>query len=436
MIAELISVGTEILLGNIVNTNANYLARKCAELGITNYYQVSVGDNEERLAAAINAALTRSDLLILTGGLGPTKDDLTKEVTAKVLNKKIIEDSHTKDRIKEYFTRKKGLEITENNWKQALIIEGSTVVDNPNGTAPGLIVETEDGKIIILLPGPPNELEPMFQEAIFPYLNKLQPGVLYSEMIKICGIGESKAETMIQDLITHQTNPTIAPYAKTGEVHLRITASASDMTEGKALVKPVVEELEKRFSTHIYTNKEEENLEDVVVNLLAKHKLTITTAESCTGGLLTGRLVNVPGASEVLDEGFITYSNEAKEKYLNVSHKTLESYGAVSRETAVEMARGACENIEDNKINDNSVACDTGINNSHSRKTSLAITGIAGPGGGSEEKPVGTVYIGCMVNGHVRVKKYQFKGNRQKVREYAVINGLDLLRTSIIEEFE
>lgn len=436
MIAELISVGTEILLGNIINTNANYLARKCAELGITNYYQVSVGDNEERLSDAIKTALSRSDLLLLTGGLGPTKDDLTKEVTAKVLNKKIIEDSHTKGRIEEYFTRKKGLEITENNWKQALIIEDSTVVDNHNGTAPGLIVKTEEGNIIILLPGPPNELQPMFEEAIFPYLNKLQPGVLYSEMVKICGIGESKAETMIEDLITHQTNPTIAPYAKTGEVHLRITASASDMTEGKALVKPVVEELEKRFTTHIYTNKEEENLEDVVVNLLVKHKLTIATAESCTGGLLTGRLVNVPGASEVLGEGFITYSNEAKEKYLNVSHKTLENYGAVSRETAAEMAQGACKNISDNEINSDVCAGDTGINNSYSRKASLAITGIAGPGGGSEEKPVGTVYIGCMVNGHVRVNKYQFKGNRQKVREYAVINGLDLLRTSIIEEFE
>jgi nicotinamide-nucleotide amidase len=434
MIAELISVGTEILLGNIVNTNANYLARKCAELGITNYYQVSVGDNEERLTDVIKTALSRSHILILTGGLGPTKDDLTKEVTAKVLDKKLIEDSHTKERIKEYFTRKKGLEITENNWKQALIIEGSTVVDNHNGTAPGLIVKTEEEKIIILLPGPPNELHPMFEEAIFPYLNKLQPGVLYSEMVKICGIGESKAETMIQDLIVHQTNPTIAPYAKTGEVHLRITASASDMTEGKALVKPVVEELQKRFSTHIYTNKEEENLEDVVVNLLAKHKLTISTAESCTGGLLTGRLVNVPGASEVLEEGFITYSNEAKEKYLNVSHKALEKYGAVSKETAAEMASGAWENISGSDCY--TAAVNDGNNNNTCRKTSLAITGIAGPGGGTEEKPVGTVYIGCMVNGHVRVKKYQFKGNRQKVREYAVINGLDLLRTSIIEEFE
>lgn len=426
MIAELISVGTELLLGNIVNTNANYLARKCAELGITNYYQISVGDNEERLADVIKTALSRSDLLILTGGLGPTKDDLTKEVTANVLNKILIEDSHTKDKIKEYFNRKNNLEITENNWKQALIIEGSIVVDNLNGTAPGLIVKTEEGKIIILLPGPPNELQPMFEQDIYPYLVKLQPGILYTEMIKICGIGESKVETMIQDLIDNQSNPTIAPYAKTGEVHLRITASASTIKKGKTLVKPIVDELYQRFSTHIYTNKEDESLEDVVVHLLAKHNLIISTAESCTGGLLTGRLVNVPGASEVLEEGFITYSNDAKEKYLNVSHKTLETYGAVSRETAGEMARGAC----------NFNKCSNMVDKNVCNKTSIAITGLAGPGGGTKEKPVGTVFIACMVNGHVRIEKFHFKGNRQKIRELTVINGLNVLRQSIIEEFE
>lgn len=426
MIAELISVGTELLLGNIVNTNANYLARKCAELGITNYYQISVGDNEERLADVIKTALSRSDLLILTGGLGPTKDDLTKEVTANVLNKILIEDSHTKDKIKEYFNRKNYFEITENNWKQALIIEGSIVVDNLNGTAPGLIVKTEEGKIIILLPGPPNELQPMFEQDIYPYLVKLQPGILYTEMIKICGIGESKVETMIQDLIDNQSNPTIAPYAKTGEVHLRITASASTIKEGKTLVKPIVDELYQRFSTHIYTNKEDESLEDVVVHLLAKHNLIISTAESCTGGLLTGRLVNVPGASEVLEEGFITYSNDAKEKYLNVSHKTLETYGAVSRETAGEMARGAC----------NFNKCSNMVDKNVCNKTSIAITGLAGPGGGTKEKPVGTVFIACMVNGHVRIEKFHFKGNRQKIRELTVINGLNVLRQSIIEEFE
>lgn len=415
MIAELISVGTEILLGNIVNTNANFLAQKCAELGISNYFQVSVGDNEERLSDAIKTALSRSDIVILTGGLGPTKDDLTKEVVAKTLGKELVDDPHTRNNIKEYFAGLNGIAITENNWKQALIIDGSTAVDNHNGTAPGLIVKTEDGKIVILLPGPPNELVPMFQQDIYPFLNNLQPGLLYSEMVKICGIGESKAETMIRDLIDQQTNPTIAPYAKTGEVHLRVTASASSEEEGQKLVKPIVDELYRRFEKNIYTTDENENLEDYIVKLLAKHHLVLSTAESCTGGLLTGRLVNAPGTSQVLKEGFITYSNEAKQKYLGVSKKTLEQYGAVSEETASEMSKGLL----------NQTLCDI----------SLAITGIAGPDGGSEEKPVGTIYMGCATHEKIWVKRFNFKGNRQKIRDYAVINGLDLLRRCILEEY-
>lgn len=415
MTVEFISVGTEILLGNIINTNANYLSRKCAELGISNYYQISVGDNEERLAQTLETALSRSDIVILTGGLGPTKDDLTKEVTAKTLHRELVVDEGTKKFIENYFKRINKTMITENNWKQALIIEGSTVVENHNGTAPGLIVKTEEGKIVILLPGPPNELVPMFEQDIFPFLNELQPGLLYSEMVKICGIGESQAETMIQDLIEKQTNPTIAPYAKTGEVHLRVTASASTVVEGQNLVKPTVDELYKRFGNHIYTTNESENLEDTVVKLLQKHNLVLSTAESCTGGLLTGMIVNVSGASAVLGEGFITYSNEAKQKYLGVKQKTLEHYGAVSEETALEMALGLIQ------ITGSDV--------------SVAITGIAGPEGGTEEKPVGTVYISCNVNNNARVKKYNFSGNRQKIRDYAVINALNFLRTSILEEF-
>lgn len=415
MTAEFISVGTEILLGNIINTNANYLSRKCAELGISNYFQISVGDNEERLAQTLETALSRSDIVILTGGLGPTKDDLTKEVTAKTLHRELVEHEGTKKFIKNYFARINKNNITENNWKQALIIEGSTVVENHNGTAPGLIVKTEEGKIVILLPGPPNELVPMFERDIYPFLNELQPGVLYSEMVKICGIGESQAETMIQDLIEKQTNPTIAPYAKTGEVHLRVTASTTTTVEGENMVKPIVSELYKRFGNHIYTTDETENLEDTVVKLMQKHNLVLSTAESCTGGLLTGKIVNVSGASSVLGEGFITYSNEAKQKYLGVKQKTLEHYGAVSEETALEMANGLIKT--------------TGSD------VSVAITGIAGPDGGTEEKPAGTVYVSCSVNNNTRVKKYNFSGNRQKIRDYAVINALNFLRTSILEEF-
>ena len=415
MIVELISVGTEILLGNIVNTNANYLAQQCAALGISNYYQLSVGDNEERLSQVLETALLRSDIVILTGGLGPTKDDLTKEVTASTLKRNLIEDLHTKQAIQSYFNTIHSKEITENNWKQALIIEDSTVVDNHNGTAPGLIVKTNEGKTVILLPGPPNELIPMFEQDIYPYLDKLKPGILYSEMIKICGIGESRAETMIYDLIEQQTNPTIAPYAKSGEVHLRVTASADNLEQGKTLVKPIVDELKRRFNTNIYTTNEKDNLEDVVVHLLLKHHLTLSTAESCTGGLLSGRIVNVPGASSIFGEGFITYSNEAKQKYLKVDNKTLKNFGAVSKETATEMALGVIETSGSN--------------------ASIAITGLAGPDGGTKEKPVGLVYIACALNGNLTVKEYHFNGNRQKIRDYVVINALNLLRNVLIDEY-
>ena len=318
MIVELISVGTEILLGNIVNTNAAYLSEKCAQLGLSLYYQTVVGDNPDRLEETLRLALNRSDVVILGGGLGPTQDDLTKEVTAKVFGKNLVENAHSRELIQRFFDTRGIGEITENNWKQALIPEGAIVVDNDNGTAPGLIME-EGEKIVILLPGPPGEMKPMFEKDIFPYLNKKQPEIIASEMIKICGMGESKVETMIADLIENQTNPTIATYAKIGEVHLRLTPKAADEAVAKKLMKPVIRELKVRFGGHIYTTDEMMTLEESVVQLLKEQELTLTTVESCTGGLFTGRLVNVQGASEVLKQGFITYSNKAKRKLLDVS---------------------------------------------------------------------------------------------------------------------
>ncbi|HWT26706.1 MAG TPA: competence/damage-inducible protein A, partial [Mobilitalea sp.] len=336
MVIELISVGTEILLGNIVNTNANYLSKKCAELGFSLYYQISVGDNEKRLCDVLKTALSRSDIIILTGGLGPTQDDMTKEAVANVLERNLIMDEVSKERILSYFqfrfknnSNHVHAVITENNWKQALKIEDCIVVDNDNGTAPGYIVEA-DNKVVILLPGPPNELVPMFEDKIFPYLKKLQNKVFVSKMVKICGVGESTAETEILDLIEGQSNPTIAPYAKSGEVHFRVTAASESEEEAEKLLQPVIEELFKRFEDNIYTTDEEETLEGVVVKLLDQHRLTLATAESCTGGLFTGCIVNVAGASEVLKEGFITYSNQAKVKYLGVKEETLNTYGAVS----------------------------------------------------------------------------------------------------------
>ncbi|MGB4660290.1 MAG: competence/damage-inducible protein A [Mobilitalea sp.] len=416
MTVELISVGTELLLGNIVNTNSNYLSKKCAELGYSLYYQVTVGDNEERLSDAVNTALSRSDVIILTGGLGPTQDDMTKEAVAKVLKRDLVMDEASKNHIETYFAYRScngavPVVITKNNWKQALKIDGSTAVENDNGTAPGYIIEAE-GKVIILLPGPPFEMISMFNKSIFPYLKAKQSNVFLSKMVKICGIGESKAETEILDLIEKQTNPTIAPYAKSGEVHFRITASATTEQEAEQLIQPIIDELYRRFGNNIYTTAEDETLETVVVKLLIQKKYSLATAESCTGGLLTGCLVNVPGISDILQEGIITYSNEAKIKYLGVKPETLHTFGAVSSQTAEEMVRG--------------------VANAANSNTALAITGVAGPDGGTPEKPVGTVYIACYVNGEVVIKKNHFNGTRQKVREQSVTQALDMLRRNLL----
>ena len=397
MVVELISVGTELLLGNIVNTNAQFLAEKCASLGLSMYHQVTVGDNRERLAEDINTALQRADIIILTGGLGPTEDDITKEVCAEVMGFKLVEDPHTRERIETYFKNSIYPVITENNWKQALIPEGCKVLDNHNGTAPGLILE-KAGKAAILLPGPFNELKPLFLDAVSPYLQELQPEVIRSQMIKICGHGESQVEDQIKDLIAAQTNPTIAPYAKTAE----------------SLIKPVVKEIKNRFGDDIYTTKEEETLEMAVVRLLKKYELTVTTAESCTGGLIAGRRVNVSGASEVFREGFVTYSNKAKRKILDVSKGTLKKYGAVSEQTAKEMATGGV------------FATDADV--------CIAVTGIAGPST-EGDKPVGLVYIACYMKDKVKVEEYHFKGNRDKIREQAVVKSLDLLRRSILANY-
>ena len=412
MVVELVSVGTELLLGNIVNTNARYLSEKCAMLGLSVYYQTTVGDNEERLAEVIKTALNRSDIVILNGGLGPTEDDLTKETCAKVMGLPLVTDQHTEERLKEYYKGRKKEDLPESNWKQAVIPERAVVFDNGNGTAPGLVVE-QNGKTVILVPGPPNELYPMMEKQICPYLQKKNEEVILSQMVKICGFGESKVEEMILDLIDKQTNPTLATYAKQGEVHLRVTARAATEEEAKKLLKPMVKEIKKRFGEAVYTTDEKETLTDVVVKLLKKHELTVTTAESCTGGLLAGTLVGVPGVSEVFREGFVTYSNKAKRKLLDVSKSTLKKYGAVSAQTAKEMAKGGV------------FATDADI--------CVAITGLAGPDGATPEKPIGLVFSACYMNDKVHVEEFRFKGDRQKIRERSVVQALDVLRRSILE---
>jgi nicotinamide-nucleotide amidase len=417
MVAEIISVGTEILLGNIVNTNAAYLAEKCALLGISCYYQQVVGDNQARLAETVSLALSRADIILISGGLGPTEDDLSKETAAGLMNRKLVMHEPSKKAIQDYFDRKyekKDVQIPENNWKQALIPEGAEVLENPNGTAPGMII-TDNGKHIVLMPGPPNEMVPMFEDLVVPYLQKLEKAVIFSKTVKECGIGESKAEEMIKDIIDRQTNPTIATYAKTGEVHLRVTAKAEDEKEAKKLLKPVIKEIKERFGNHIYTTDEKVTLEKAVIDLLDGNKLTVCTAESCTGGMVASRLINVPGASEVFKSGYITYSNKAKHRILGVRKGTLDKYGAVSEQTAGEMAKGAMA--------------------ASKADVTVAVTGLAGPDGGTAEQPVGLVYIACDVKGKVRVIKCSFSGNRQKIRESSTAAALGLLRECVLEYY-
>ena len=411
MTVELICVGTELLLGNIVNTNAAYVSEIGAMLGLSMFYQSVVGDNERRLEELLKTAKGRSDVIILCGGLGPTQDDLTKETAAKVMGRPLVEDKRARKEIEE-FMAKRSRNVTENNWKQALVPKDSKVLYNPNGTAPGIIIK-EGEQRVILLPGPPNELIPMFEEQVYPYLHAIQPETICSKMVKLCGVGESSAETKILDLIEGQTNPTVAPYAKTGEVHLRLTAKAASEAEAFQLIVPVEEELKKRFGNLIYTDDPTVTLEMAVYELLKAHNLTVTTAESCTGGLLAGRLINVPGISTYLKEGYVTYSNEAKEKLLGVPAEILRQHGAVSPQTAEAMAEGGAK------------AAGADI--------CVAVTGIAGPDGGTEDKPVGLVYMSCYCRGKLHTEKNQYSGSRSKIREYSVASALTLLRRAILE---
>jgi len=409
MICEVLSVGTELLLGDILNTNTQYLNRRLAELGITVYFNTTVGDNPQRLKNALEIAFSRSDMVIATGGLGPTKDDLTKEVSAEFFGKKLILHEESLNRIKEFF-EKRGLPLTEGNIKQAYIIEGSKVIPNDWGTAPGLILET-NGKILILLPGPPREMIPMFETYVVPYLLTLSSETIQSKVLRICGLGESFMEERVKDLIENQTNPTIAPYAKEGEAILRITAKAKSKEEAEKLIEAVEREIRRRLGDFIY-GEGDVTLEEVVVKLLMEKGRTIAIAESCTGGMISSRIVNVPGVSKVFKEAIIAYSNEAKIKRLNVSEETLRKYGAVSKECALEMARN--------------VALISGAD------IGLSATGIAGPEGGTSNKPVGLVYLGLYMNGAEDYKELKLSGDRNRIRLYTTINALDFLRRHIL----
>ena len=405
MIVEILCVGTEILLGNIVNTNAKFLSEELANLGFSVYFQTVVGDNPKRLESALDIALKRSDIVITTGGLGPTQDDLTKEIIAKAMGKKLVENSKAKEMLEERLHSFR-LVITENNYKQAFLPEGATPLYNNHGTAPGAIVENQ-GKAVIMLPGPPSEMTLMFKESVLPYLKTLSDDVIVSRTVKMIGIGESTMASMADDLINSE-NPTVAPYAKPFESQLRVTAKAKSEAEALKLIEPMVDKIKERFGEYIYSYDVDESLEAAVVKLLKKNKLHISCAESCTGGMLASSIINVPGSSEILKESFVTYSNEAKEKRLGVPHDILEKCGAVSEEVASKMAEGVALVS----------AADIGV----------GITGIAGPDGGSKEKPVGLVFIGLYYKGNTVVKKLTRKGNRLSIRQGTVMTALDMIR--------
>ena len=409
MKAEIITVGTEILLGDILNTNCRYLSRELAAMGIEMYYQITVGDNEERLLKTLEESLNRSDIVICTGGLGPTEDDITKEVCAKYFGYELELHKPSLDAMIERFKHMNRVP-TKNNEKQAYFPKEAYILKNDNGTAPGCIMEKE-GKMIVVLPGPPKEMESMFENYVKPYLSKLTDDVIESEVLRIIGVGESKVENDILDIIDSQTNPTIATYAKGYECTLRITAKAKSVEEAKELIKPMSDEMKRRFGQSLYAVGET-SIEEVVAKMLVENNLKIAVAESCTGGMVSASLINYPGISSVFMEGCVTYSNEAKMKSLGVKKETLDVYGAVSDKCAKEMASGVAARYNTN--------------------VGIATTGIAGPGGGTDEKPVGLVYFGIYINGKVISKKYVFNGDRQGVRERATRTILNDLRLELL----
>ena len=414
MNAEILCIGSELLHGDIVNTNARYISKKLAEIAIDVHYQTVVGDNTDRIKKAFGIGFSRADIVICTGGLGPTQDDITKEALAEYFGVEMVYDEGSYEHVKNIYMRFRR-DFPQNNMRQTYFPEGSIIMDNPNGTANGCIYRGKDSggnyKIGILLPGPPKEMEPMMDTKVIPYLKQFSNWIVYGEKLLVTNIGESAAEEMVLDIIKKQTNPTIATFASAGKVVFRITAKAESKEKCIELIEPVMEELIKRFGKDNAYLVDSGNVEDKVSQLLLENSLTISLAESLTGGLVSSRLISYPGISKSYLQGFVTYSNESKIKSLNVKEETIEKYGAVSEETAKEMAYGAAE------ISGSDIAVST--------------TGIAGPDGGSKEKPVGLAYVCVYFKGRYEVKKIHSSGARETVRERASVAALDLVRSCI-----
>ncbi len=399
--SEIVAVGTELLLGQIANTNAQYLSQKLSEIGIDVYYHTAVGDNATRIKEVLHLARQRSDLIILTGGLGPTEDDLTKEMVAELLGRPLVVHQPSLDKITAFFA-KRGLVMTENNRKQANVIQGSRIFENHYGLAPGMAVSDAEKKIwYVLLPGPPREMKPMVQDFVLPFLASLlpEPLVIHSKVLHFYGIGESLLEDRIKDLIQQQNNPTIAPLAGDREVNVRLTAKAVSKEKAEQMLQPLVEELYRRFPNHIYAEGENLRLEHILIEELRKRGDTLAVAESCTGGQLSRSITSVAGSSTVFQGGVVSYSLATKRDVLGIPQDLLDQYGTVSRQTAEAMA----EHVQR--------LCRT--------TCGIGITGVAGPDE-LEGQPVGLVWIAWRLGERSHVREYQYAGDRQEIQTRAV----------------
>ena len=405
--AEIISVGTELLLGNTTNTDARDVSQMLSELGINVFYHTVVGDNDERLRKAVDIARGRADIIITTGGLGPTYDDMTKQTLADCFGKKLVFDEAEAETIRSYFSTKLHFEkMTENNLQQALLPEDCTVFHNACGTAPGCAFES-DGKHVLMLPGPPRECVSMFKNCAMPYLRALADSEILSHNIHIFGQGESTVEYKLRELMLELSNPTLAPYAKEGEVMLRLTAKAASADEAETLMQPVLARVLETLGDIIY-GVDIPSLEECVLKLLCEKGMTLATAESCTGGLVSKRLTDIPGASASYIGGAVTYANGAKISMLGVPSELIEKYGAVSRECAVKMAEGIRERL--------------------GADLAVSITGIAGPASESDALEVGTVFVALASSEKTFCRSLHLGSDRGRVRIMAANHALDMVR--------
>jgi nicotinamide-nucleotide amidase len=407
--AEIIAIGSEMLTPFRADTNSLWLTERLNSMGIDVKLKTIVGDDETRLEEAVRDALRRSEIIISTGGLGPTEDDITRKIFARVLNRQLILNEAILEKIRARFARR-GVPMPEINARQALIVNGAQILENNNGTAPGMLLQ--EGKwTVVMLPGPPREMRPMFDSSVAPVLKERSGDLLIiRRKLSIFGLTESRTDEIAAPIYTKFTNPSTTILFKDGQIELHLTAQASDEVEAERLLDELTGPLDEALGDYIFSRRDE-TLEQVVGDLLKFNGYTLATAESCTGGLLAGRITDVPGSSEYFLEGAVTYSNEAKTRILGVPKKMIEDHGAVSEEVATAMASGIRE-----------LAGST---------FGIGITGIAGPGGGSAEKPVGLVYIALADKAQTSAKKFIFPGDRQFIRTLSVNAALDLLRRRI-----